>query len=148
MTRRMPQSLAAKRSKCRGGSVRTQKSIWQRRHSWSMPMGNKPMRKDKQCTAHTVHPRLSKNKESQKTTPGSRSFRCSACKRLFNERTGTAFNFLEYPTETVLLVVLWRLRSKRSLRDGAELFLGRGFVFTREAVRDWEARFAPLLADQ
>jgi transposase-like protein len=23
-----------------------------------------------------------------------------------------------------------------------------GFVFTHEAVRDWEARFAPLLADQ
>jgi transposase-like protein len=24
----------------------------------------------------------------------------------------------------------------------------RGFVFTHEAVRDWEARFAPLLADE
>jgi transposase-like protein len=27
------------------------------------------------------------------------------------------------------------------------MFLERGFVFTHEAVRDWEARFAPLLAD-
>jgi transposase-like protein len=30
----------------------------------------------------------------------------------------------------------------------AEIFLERGFVFTHEAVRDWEARFAPLLTDQ
>jgi putative transposase len=28
------------------------------------------------------------------------------------------------------------------------MFLQRGFVFTHEAVREWEARFAPLLADQ
>jgi len=28
------------------------------------------------------------------------------------------------------------------------MFLERGFVFTHEAVRDWEARFAPLFADQ
>jgi hypothetical protein len=28
------------------------------------------------------------------------------------------------------------------------MFLQRGFVFTHEAVRDWEARFAPLMADQ
>ncbi len=46
----------------------------------------------------------------------------------------------------MLLVVLWRLRYKLSLRDLAEMFLPRGVVFTHEAVRDWEARFAPLLA--
>ncbi|GHO63143.1 hypothetical protein KSC_020350 [Ktedonobacter sp. SOSP1-52] len=85
--------------------------------------------------------------QCKKTTLGYRTFRCSACKRLFNERTGTAFNFLEYPTDTVLLVVTWRLRYKLSLRDVTEMFLVRGFVFTHEAVRDWEARFAPLLAD-
>ena len=28
------------------------------------------------------------------------------------------------------------------------MFLTRGFVFTHETVRDWEARFAPLVADQ
>ena len=64
------------------------------------------------------------------------------------ERTGTPFNFLEYPTDVVLLVVLWRLRYKLSLRDLAEMFLERGWVFTHEAVREWEARFAPLLAEQ
>ncbi len=57
------------------------------------------------------------------------------------------FNYLEYPTDIVLLVVLWRLRYKLSLRDLAEMFLERGFVFTHEAVRDWETRFAPWLAE-
>jgi putative transposase len=28
------------------------------------------------------------------------------------------------------------------------MFLERGFTFTHETVREWEARFAPLLADQ
>jgi len=85
---------------------------------------------------------------TKKTSLGYRTFCCSACKRTFNERTGTVFNYLEYPTDIVLLVVLCRLRYKLSLRDLAEMFLERGFEFTHEAVRDWEARFAPLMANQ
>lgn len=76
---------------------------------------------------------------------GYRTFRCGRCHRAFNERTGTAFNHLQYPTDLLLLVVLWRLRYKLSLRELAEMFLVHGFVFSHEAVRDWEARFAPLL---
>lgn len=88
-------------------------------------------------------------KEQTRTTSlGYRTFRCSACKHTFNERTGTPFNFLEYPTDVVLLVVLWRLRYKLSLRDLAEMFLERGWEFTYETVREWETRFAPLLAEQ
>jgi transposase-like protein len=45
-------------------------------------------------------------------------------------------------------VVVWRLRYKVSLRDVAEMFLARGFVFTHETVRDWEKRFAPLISNQ
>jgi putative transposase len=71
-----------------------------------------------------------------------------ARQRIFNERTATPFNYLEYPTDIVLLVVLYRLRYKLSLRDVAEMFLEPGFELTHEAVRDWEARFAPLIADQ
>ena len=37
--------------------------------------------------------------QTKQTSLGYRTFRCSACKRTFNERTGTPFNFLEYPTE-------------------------------------------------
>jgi transposase-like protein len=40
------------------------------------------------------------------------------------------------------------LRYKLSLRDLAEMFLMRGFTFTHEAIRNWEARFAPLIMDQ
>ncbi len=60
----------------------------------------------------------------------------------------TSFNYLAYPTDIVLLVVLWRVRYKLSLRDLAEMFLERGFEFTHEAVREWETRFAPLIADK
>lgn len=84
----------------------------------------------------------------RRTALGYRTFRCRACRRLCNERTGTPYNYLQYPTDIVLLVVLWRLRYKLSLRDLAEMFLERGFVFSHETVRDWEARFAPLLAAQ
>ena len=41
-----------------------------------------------------------------------------------------------------------RLRSKLSLRDLADMFFERGFAFTHETVRVWEARFAPLIAEQ
>jgi putative transposase len=82
------------------------------------------------------------------TDLGNGIFRCSACRRKFNERTGTPFNHLEFPTDIVFQVVLCRLRYKLSLRDLAEMFLLRGFTFTHEAVREWEERFAPLLTDQ
>jgi putative transposase len=83
-----------------------------------------------------------------RTQLGYRSFTCRTCGRSFNERTGTPFNQLTFPTDIVLQVVLWRLRYKLSLRALAEMFLERGFVFTHEAVREWEARFAPLLAER
>jgi putative transposase len=53
---------------------------------------------------------------------------------------------LQYPTDVVCLVVLWRVRYKLSLRDLAEMFLELGVVFTHEAVREWEAQLAPLLS--
>ena len=48
----------------------------------------------------------------------------------------------------IALVVLWRLCYKLSLRDQAEMFLIRGIVFTYEAVRDWEAKLTPALAEE
>ncbi len=33
--------------------------------------------------------------QSQPTALGYRTFRCTACRHRFNERTGTPFNFLE-----------------------------------------------------
>ncbi len=83
--------------------------------------------------------------QPRRTALGYRTFRCPICCRVGNERSGTPDNDLQYPTDLVLLVVLWRRRYKLRLRDLTELFLERGFVFSHETVRDWEARFVPLL---
>jgi putative transposase len=84
---------------------------------------------------------------ADRTELGYHRFRCRDCGRVFNERTGTLFNRLQYPTDVVCLVVLWRFRYKLSLRDLAEMFLQRGLIFTHEAVREWESKLAPLLSD-
>jgi putative transposase len=89
----------------------------------------------------------STTEQEGRTVHGFRRFRCRDCGRRYNERTGTALNRVQVPTDIVFLVVFWRLRYKLSLRDLAEMFLIRGFVFTHEAVRDWEAKLAPLLAE-
>ncbi len=82
------------------------------------------------------------------TALGYRRFSCRSCQHRFNERTGTEFNDLRFPTDIVLLSVLWRLRYKLGFRDVAELLLERGYEVTHETIRGWEFRFAPLLADQ
>ena len=60
-------------------------------------------------------------KRQGQTSLGSRRFRCQACRRRFNERTGTPFNDLQYPTDVVLLAVLRRLRYPLRFRDIAAL---------------------------
>lgn len=82
-----------------------------------------------------------------RTALGYRRLRCRGCMRGFNERTGTPFNRLQYPTDVVCLVVLLRFRYKVSLRDLAEMFLQRGMVFTHETVRAWESKLAPLVSE-
>jgi transposase-like protein len=75
-------------------------------------------------------------------------FRCRDCHRGFNERNGTVFNHLQYPTDVLCLAVLWRLRYTLSLRDLVEMFALRGFVFIHEAVREWEVKLAPYLTEE
>src|SRR4051794_22372352 len=79
--------------------------------------------------------------------PGLRRFRCRACGKQFNERSGTLLNRAQYPSDVIALVVLWRLRYKLSLRDLPEMFAGRGIVFSYEAVREWEAKLTLTLAE-
>ena len=52
------------------------------------------------------------------------------------------------PSDVIALAVFWRLHYKLSLRDLAEMFLIRGIVFSYEAVRDWEAKLTPALAEE
>jgi len=83
------------------------------------------------------------SKRLRRTSLGCRIYFCNSCKRQFNERTGTPFNNLQFPTDIVLMAVLWRLRYKLGFRDVAELLLQRGFEISYESVRIWEFRFAP-----
>ena len=71
-------------------------------------------------------------------------FRCCSCRRTCTERTGTPFNHLQVPTDSVQRIVFWRLRYKLSLRTVTAMFLTHGFTFTHETVREWEEHFAPL----
>ena len=81
------------------------------------------------------------------TAQGYKRFRCRTCGKQFNERSGTLLNRTQYPSDVIALVVLWRLRYKLSLRDLPEMFAIRGIVFSHEAVREWEAKLTPALAE-
>lgn len=84
---------------------------------------------------------------SDRTAQGYRRFRCRTCGKQFNERSGTRLNRAQYPSDVIAPVVLWRLRYKLSLRDLPEMFALRGMVFSHEAVRDWEAKLTPAMAE-
>src|SRR6266542_2103222 len=77
----------------------------------------------------------------QRTALGYTCFTCRSCGRRFNERTRTPCNDLQFPTDVVLLAVLWRLRYKLGFRDVAELLPQRGYDVTHETIRLWEFRF-------
>src|SRR5919112_2579080 len=82
-----------------------------------------------------------------RTARGYRRFRCRDCGKQYNERSGTLLNHAQYPSDVIALVVLWRLRYRLTLRDLGEMFLQRGIVFSHEAVRGWEAKLTPALAE-
>jgi putative transposase len=83
----------------------------------------------------------------ERTAQGYRRFRCRTCGKQFNERSAGVLNRRQYPSDITALVVLWRLRYKFALRDLPEMFLVRGIVFSHEAVRDWETKLTPALAE-
>ncbi len=48
---------------------------------------------------------ITTRQQRKKTSPGYRTFRCSGCRRIFNERTATPFNSLEYPVNPRIMMV-------------------------------------------
>jgi transposase-like protein len=64
----------------------------------------------------------------ERTAQGYRRFRCRACSKPFNERSGGVLNRTQYPSDVIAFVVLWRLRYKLALRDLPEMFAVRGIV--------------------
>jgi putative transposase len=88
------------------------------------------------------------SRRKRRTALGYRTFFCQKCRRRFNERSGSRFNDLQFPTDVVLLAVLWRLRYKLGFRDVAELLLQRGYEVSHETIRSWEYRFAPVVSER
>ncbi len=63
---------------------------------------------------------------SDRTAHGDRRFRCKGCGRQFNERTGSALNRLQVPTDVVFLILLWRLQLCRPLSGVIVVGSGNG----------------------
>src|SRR3954453_3286680 len=87
------------------------------------------------------------SERSERTAQGYRRFRCRDCRKQFNERSTGSLNRTQYPSDVIALVVLWRLRYKLALLDLPEMFAVRGIVFSHEAVRSWETKLTPALAE-
>jgi hypothetical protein len=68
------------------------------------------------------------------TAQGYRRFRCRVRGKRFNECSGGRLNQTQYPSDVIVLVVLWRLRYNLSLRDLSKMFLIRGIVFKGHGV--------------
>lgn len=73
--------------------------------------------------------------------------RCRGCGKRSNERPGTPLNHVQYPSDVVAPVVLWRFRHEPSLREPPEMFAVRGIEFCHETVREWAAKLTPALAE-
>ena len=66
---------------------------------------------------------------------------CRDCQRQYNERTGSLFNHIQYPTEVVMLTVFYYYRFKVSLDDVVELMEIRGFHICHQTVHNWVHTF-------
>jgi putative transposase len=109
----------------------------------------KPRDSSSQDLMNCPHCQSTELSRLQRTTNlGYAVFRCKNCRRTFNERTGTPFNYVEVPTDIVFQVLVCRIRYRLSYREVAELFLMRGFEFTHETVRDWEELFTPIFQEE
>jgi putative transposase len=80
-------------------------------------------------------------KIKKKTVLGYEQYRCYACGKQYNERTGTKLNFIEYPTEVVMIAVHYYYHFKVSLDDVVELMTMRGFHLCHQTVHNWVQTF-------
>ena len=82
------------------------------------------------------------------TARGYQRFRCRTCGRQFNERSAGVLNRTCLPSDIIALGVFCRLRYRLTLRDLSEIMALRGVDVSDEAVRDWEAKFLPVMGDE
>lgn len=76
-----------------------------------------------------------------KTDLGYKQYRCRSCNKQYNERTGTTLNFIQYPTEIVMLAVHYYYRFRNSLNDVVELMTMRGFHLSHQTIHNWSQTF-------
>ncbi len=74
---------------------------------------------------------------------GYHSFQCRGCMVKYNERTGTKYNFLTYPTDIVIQAVRWYIRYRLSYSNLAEMLSERGIILTDETIRLWVKLLSP-----
>src|SRR5213078_125374 len=72
---------------------------------------------------------------------GYQQYRCRDCSKQFNERTGTKLNFIEYPTEVVMIAVSYYYLFKVSLDDVVKLMMMRGFHLSHQTIHNWVHTF-------
>jgi putative transposase len=77
----------------------------------------------------------------KKTNLCYRRYRCYDCCRQYNERTGTKLNFIEYPTEVVMIALNYYYRFKVSLDDVVQLMAMRGFHLCHQTIHNWVQTF-------
>lgn len=76
-----------------------------------------------------------------RTVLGYRQYRCRHCAKQYNERTGSQLNYIEYPTEIVMMVVHYYYRFKVSLDDVVELMGMRNIKLSHQTVHNWIQMF-------
>jgi len=79
------------------------------------------------------------------TELGYKRYQCRECRHRYNERTGTPYNYLEYPTDIVVLMLFHYTRYKLSFDNVAEIFWLRGFKICGETIRLWFNQLGVLL---
>jgi putative transposase len=86
---------------------------------------------------HSKNVRLCKTE----TDLGYKQYRCRTCGKQYNERTGTTLNFIQYPTEIVMLAVHYYYRFRNSLDDVVELMAMRGIHLSHQTIHNWSQTF-------
>lgn len=82
------------------------------------------------------------------TKQGLAQYRCRHCGKYYNERSGAAYNFMQYPVEIITLVVFFYYRYKLSLVDITEIMALRNVNLSHETVWRWTQIYGTNLAEK
>jgi hypothetical protein len=113
-----------------------------------MPHDRKPLHHDEELAARAPFGGCPSPDGRRSALPGATAGSTAGLREGVQRALRHLLNHAQYPSDVIALVVLWRLRYRLTLGGLAEMFLQRGIIFSYEAVREWEAKLAPALADE